>query len=148
MSPSDRDKIDAVAWLERLQASVQHAGSSKGLESFSLGSRVGQDAEEDEEEGEEGAGREGGSERPSLLSHNKSPEDQVPLKDANDKLHSLPDDAVPLGLLANLSLSNSRSKKARQKPASNENDNTDDDDVVRLFFFFLLSSRDVTTSLG
>lgn len=126
MSPSDREKIDAVTWLEKLQSSVQSAGTSKGLESFSLESRVWQEADDEEEE--EGAGVEGPAERP-IQSLNQILEDQVPLKDANDKLQSLPDDAVPLGLLANLSISSNRTKKGRQS-TSQEKENTDDDDVV------------------
>ncbi|KAI0922432.1 hypothetical protein AcV7_005968 [Taiwanofungus camphoratus] len=126
-SPSDRNNRDVIAWLDRLEASVQRAGESGGSKAFKFESRAGNDNGDGEDsDGEpEGAGFNDGTERGSVQQFDT--DDQ--LKDADDKLQALPDATVPLGLLASLSLSNT--KKSRKKsPTEKGNAESSDEDNV------------------
>jgi hypothetical protein len=104
------------AWLDRLQSSVRAAGGSGGSNAFSLSSRA--ESESTEEEEEE---RDEPTERGSTSGTVKVEED--------DKPQSLPDSAVPLGLIAELALG-SKPKTSKGKKAPKEEDDTDDDNVV------------------
>ena len=128
-SPSDRDNKNILEWLDRLQASVRTAGEGGGAQAFRLdargtgagaGTRVSGGAgaleESDESEGEGARGAD------------YEDAESVPADDT-----TVHDDAVPLGLIANLSLKNNRGKG---RSASSTDDNGDDD-VVRACLIFL-----------
>ncbi|KAI0631459.1 hypothetical protein C8Q77DRAFT_1159249 [Trametes polyzona] len=128
-SPTDQNNQNVIAFLDRLQASVQTAGSSAGVAAFKADSRHANHnsgGESDEEWQHADAGANELTERGSAAG--AQDEDDEPLKDAEDKPQALPDQTVPIGLLAKLSLENSRrrSKKAGAKPKENE---SSDDDV-------------------
>lgn len=98
-SPEDASNSSVVAWLDRLQHSVKTSGGTAGDAAFTSprdnpNNERDCDSEDaplpDEGDGDEGEWGEEGA--------------------GPDKLQSLPDDAVPLGLIANLALSNSKSK--------------------------------------
>ncbi|KAG5643990.1 hypothetical protein DXG03_009280 [Asterophora parasitica] len=125
-SPSDQNNKDILAWLDRLQSSVRAAGGKGGADAFK--DLRGTAAVDDDSDGEETHGQ------PFLT---------APLDDDDtntvggeesvapvDKLSSLPDSDAPLGLIANLSLSNTkpRPKKDANDIAAAE-ENLDDDDV-------------------
>ncbi|OBZ72956.1 Protein priB [Grifola frondosa] len=124
-SPTDRNSQNVIAWLERMQASVESAGQSAGAHAFNFESRLHTD---DDSDAEDGADMNDPTERGSVGV--QQTEDDEPLRDAEDKLYSLPDASVPIGLLANLSLSNDR-KTPKKKSAANagEEESQDDDDV-------------------
>jgi hypothetical protein len=141
-SPSDQNNQNVIDWLDRLtssyQSTVKAAGGTVGSKAFTMESRIkgsqmkdsdfGSDAEEqtatvhggkhrvtvgDDEGASAGlTGREGGSSGGS---------DEV------DKTSALPDAAVPLGLIAKLSLSNRTKGRRRSRYG--------DDDVVSSILF-------------
>ena len=124
-SPSDQNNQNVLAWLDRLESSVRTAGSSGGPSAFGLGSRTEPESTEEEEDDSDNEEQDEPTERGSTAGTIKVEED--------DKSQSLPDSAVPLGLIAELSLgSKSKGSKGR-KPAKDEDD-TDDDNVVRARF--------------
>jgi hypothetical protein len=133
-SPSDQNNRNIVAWLDRLQSSLKPAQGKGGLSAFKVdpGPPRG-DTHIDDDSDEASDHNPGASDDTKDFldgggDANGSPEDPA-------KLQSLPDAAVPLGLIANLSLSNSKAKnggksKPRQEGADPANpDNEDDDDV-------------------
>jgi hypothetical protein len=136
-SPSDQNNRNILAWLDRLQSSVRSAGGKGGPQAFKdlRDSRAPDDEDSDVERGTH-AQRYGLV--PSGNDENNGDDEDATLVD--DKLSSLPDSHVPLGLIANLSLSNNKAKggKKEQKGAAVE-ENLDDDDVVRIFYFVPLS---------
>ncbi|KAI0683838.1 fungal-specific transcription factor domain-containing protein, partial [Cytidiella melzeri] len=114
-SPSDQNKQSVLTWLDRLQDSVRTAGRSGGLQAFNLDSRAreGTDGEEESESEAEEAGEP--TERGSVGTVKVDEEERQQL---------LPDTAVPLGLIADLSISNTK------KTSAKGDDDTDDDNVV------------------
>lgn len=132
-SPSDQNNRNILAWLDRLQSSVRTAGGKGGSSAFK--DLRGLNAADDEDSDAE---TESQAQRYGLV---PPPEDDETVGDDedtaqdDDKLSSLPDSHVPLGLIANLSLSNNKAKngKKEQKDTGTSEDNLDDDDVVRIY---------------
>lgn len=131
-SPSDHNNRNIIAWLDRLQASVRSAGGKAGPSAFKLDARgtAGQ-AEEGDSDSESDPPRTHaqnfGLVPPSDEEEGEGNEEEL------DKLQSsLPDSHVPLGLIANLSLSNNKKKhgKKEAKDVVAQEENIDDDDVV------------------
>ncbi|KAI0738159.1 hypothetical protein C8Q80DRAFT_1222509 [Daedaleopsis nitida] len=122
-SPTDQNNQNVLAWLDRLQASVQTAGASAGAGAFKMDSRADGSDESDEEQTQEAAAGEP-TERGSV----GQPEDDEPLKDAEDRPTALPNEAVPIGLLANLALE-TKSKRKKKAPAKPKDGESSDDDV-------------------
>lgn len=119
-SPSDQNNQNVLAWLERMEASVRTAGTTGGLKAFQLESRVQpEDIAEDLSDDDTDDGTDDPTERGTQGD-----------RDARDdeKLYSLPEPTVPIGLIARVSLSDK--KKPRGKDQSQEGD--DDDDLVGL----------------
>lgn len=118
-SPTDQNNHNIIAWLDRLQASVR-AGGNGGVEpAFKFESRSPEkvDEESDTESGE------------GSFEHVDADE-ALTAKEVEAR-EALPDATVPLGLIANLSLSNSRANKATSQngdPTSTA-DTLDDDNV-------------------
>lgn len=130
-SPSDQNNRNILAWLDRLQSSVRNAGGKGGPEAFKdLRSSRAASEEDSESEYKTRAQRYG------LVpgSNTNTDGENVDDEDAtlvDDKLSSLPDSHVPLGLIANLSLSNTKAKSGKkdQKDVIAAEENLDDDDV-------------------
>ncbi|KAF9467566.1 fungal-specific transcription factor domain-containing protein [Collybia nuda] len=132
-SPSDQNNRNILAWLDRLkssvQSSVQTAGGKGGPSAFK--DLRGFNAVDDEDSDAE---TESQAQRYGLVPPPEGDEaagDEEGTVQDDDKLSSLPDSHVPLGLIANLSLSNNKAKhgKKEQKDAGTSEDNLDDDDV-------------------
>ncbi|KAI8977809.1 hypothetical protein BD414DRAFT_554477 [Trametes punicea] len=122
-SPTDQNNQNVIAFLDRLQASVQTAGSSAGASAFRMDSRGPGDGKSDESDDE---GQDMGTNEPTERG-SQADEDDEPLKDAEDKPQALPDQTVPIGLLAKLALDNrKKTRKTGTKPKENE---SSDDDV-------------------
>lgn len=114
-SPSDQNNRNIIAWLDRLQASVRAGGVGPSEPAFKLDSR----AKTEEESEPESAG--------------EDDYDRGDFDDAtrdSDNLQALPDAAVPLGLIANLSLSNTKAKASSHNGDVASTDTLDDDNVV------------------
>ncbi|KAG6889467.1 hypothetical protein C0995_000994 [Termitomyces sp. Mi166 len=126
-SPSDQNNKNILEWLDRLQASVRSAGGKAGPNAFK--DLRGTDAEEDDSDTEEFHAQRFGLVAPpdDDDSQTVGGEDHT---GPTDKLSSLPDFDAPLGLIANLSLSNNKSKgKKDAKDVAAAEENLDDDDV-------------------
>lgn len=112
-SPSDASNRNVLAWLDRLQSSVQNAAG--GTSSFN--DVRGGDEESDDDEG---GGRMTHAQRYGLVPHDEEEEEQEETQTA------LPDSHVPLGLIANLSLT---SHQGTKKGKGKKGDDADDDNV-------------------
>ncbi|KAG6809261.1 hypothetical protein H0H92_000968 [Tricholoma furcatifolium] len=127
-SPSDQNNKSILDWLDRLQSSVHSAGAKGGPNAFK--ELRGSKADNDDSDTEEAQGQRFGVVAPpdDDDSQTVGGEDGAT---ANDKLSSLPDSDTPLGLIANLSLSNNKSKSKKDaKEIVAAEENLDDDDVV------------------
>lgn len=117
-SPSDQNKQNVLVWLDRLEDSVRTAGRSGGDQAFKPNSRAHQSSAEEESDSEhEEPGEQ--TERGSVGTVKVEEE---------DIRQSLPDAAVPLGLIADLSLNHTK------KTSAKGDDDTDDDNVVSHLF--------------
>lgn len=117
-SPSDQNNRNIIAWLDRLQASVRAGGNGAGEAAFKFESRSPEKVEEesDTESGEE--------------SFEHVDADEALTAKEVEAREALPDATVPLGLIANLSLSNSRANKATSQNGDPASTDTLDDDNV------------------
>ncbi|KAF5376493.1 hypothetical protein D9615_008666 [Tricholomella constricta] len=126
-SPSDQNNKDILAWLDRLQASVRTAGGKGGANAFK--DLRGTAAEDDDSDREESYAQRFGLAAPPDDDDSNTVGEEGDMAPA-DKLSSLPDSDAPLGLIANLSLSNTKSKgKKDAKDLAAAEENLDDDDV-------------------
>ncbi|GLB42696.1 putative fungal specific transcription factor [Lyophyllum shimeji] len=126
-SPSDSNNKNIIAWLDRLQASVRMAGGKGGANAFK--DLRGSQADDNDSDAEEAH-----AQRSGLVSPPEDDDSNTVLEDEGstpaDKLSALPDSDAPLGLIANLSLSNTKSKpKKDAKDLIAAEENLDDDDV-------------------
>jgi hypothetical protein len=114
-SPSDQNNRNIIAWLDRLQASVRSAGDAGGERAFKLESRS-KNPDDSDQESDHGRDEDGGD-----------GDDDTVLDP--ETLQALPDSTVPLGLIANLSLSNSKAKASSHNGDVASTDTLDDDNV-------------------
>jgi hypothetical protein len=121
-SPSDQDNTNVLAWLDRLQSSVQDTGGSGGPSAFT------------ELRNQEDADSDADSDTPAI---DVSPPDDAGAEDgasseADNMQATLPDAHVPLGLLANMSISGGKSKgkKDRGRNVNLTEEDLNDDNVV------------------
>ena len=126
-SPSDQNNQNVLAWLERLEDSVRTAG--RYPTTFSLESRSTEESAENESELESDGEQGEQTERGSIGT------DGTVKVEEDETLHSLPDAAVPLGLIAKLSLDSSSSSKKKTSVSAKDGDETDDDNVVSASWF-------------
>ena len=129
-SPSDQNNKNVLAWLDRLQSSIRNAGSQKGPQAF----RNLRDFEnsEDDSDGES-------DNRTQAQIYTTAAEDDKDDDNADDNLNaeaksSLPEAHVPIGLLADLSLSNSNANRKKDKPSKDGaalDEDLNDNNVVR-----------------
>ncbi|KAL0566819.1 hypothetical protein V5O48_015183 [Marasmius crinis-equi] len=115
-SPSDSRNPNVIAWLDRLQSSVPSAGGKLGGKAFELDGRSKGTEEEEDSDKEDNmthaqrfglVGPDGGSTE-SDDGQDGNDDDGDDAKNTRRLQSSLPDSHVPLGLIANLSLSNSK----------------------------------------
>jgi hypothetical protein len=126
-SPSDHNNPNIITWLDRLQQSVRAAGPKAGPTAFKLDSRpenIDSDNDSDSHD------------RVHPAAAADAPADSDDLQAAQEDAQNLPDAAVPLGLIANLSLSSNKKhspKRQKKDPVEDavSSDNLDDDNVVR-----------------
>jgi len=131
-SPSDQHNRNIVAWLDRMQSSLQPPQGKGGLATFKLDSRPIPPPLHLDEDSDDGS------------DHNDDTKDAEGTPPDPEKISSLPDSAVPLGLIATLSLSNTKAKnngKSKSKPEGDpvNPEDVDDDDVVCLCLSFLFN---------
>ncbi|KAG2124252.1 hypothetical protein BD769DRAFT_1776582 [Suillus cothurnatus] len=140
-SPSDSDNMNVVDWLDRLQASLKQPGMASPtdlnfLRNLRNPSAVTvDDSEDDDPDAEEGP---------------------VEEEDVEKVRSSLPDAAVPIGLLANLSLDKDKDKgKGRGRQGvntgiggSNSEPEDDNDDNVGVAIHGLVNNTDVEKLFG
>ncbi|CAL1702548.1 unnamed protein product [Somion occarium] len=127
-SPSDQNNQNVLAWLDRMETSVRTAGTSAGTKAFQLDSRTRPDVEDDSDDESDDA-NDDPTERGTVV-------DSQEREDANnddEKLFSIPDATVPIGLIANLSLGNK--KKTKAKVEDRETDDDDDLGVANRTYF-------------
>ena len=130
-SPYDSNNKNVLDWLDRMETSVRMAGGSAGPKAYK-DIRGGTTAIDDEDSGEE----ESHAQRFGFALPDDDDDQTVGDGEhtvADEKLSSLPDSHVPLGLIANLSLSTNKGKKVRKdsKDIAGAEESLDDDDVVR-----------------
>ncbi|THH32747.1 hypothetical protein EUX98_g1452 [Antrodiella citrinella] len=125
-SPSDKNNGDVLAWLDRLEASVRTAGKPGGAKAFGLGSRVHAGEADDHSDGESDRGdQQDPTEQGTVVGEHQVGEGAGEVNDASQLQQVAPDDSVPMGLIANLSLNNPKKKHAKH----DEEESEDDDDV-------------------
>ncbi|KAF8966133.1 fungal-specific transcription factor domain-containing protein [Flammula alnicola] len=128
-SPSDHNNRNVLAWLDRLQSSVRDAGKKGGPQAF-LDLRNLDAVEEDSEQESESKRTQGRHYEAASAKAGEADGEEASQED--DKLQSaLPESHVPLGLIADLSLSNSKAnrKKDRTKEARLTEEDLNDDNV-------------------
>ena len=144
-SPSDQNNKNVLAWLDRLQSSIRDAGSKSGPQAF----RHLRDFEniDDDSEGESDG-------RTQAQIYSTAATDDIEDDNVDDSLNaeaksSLPEAHVPIGLLADLSLSHSNANRKKDKSskegAALEEEDFNDNNVVRrsLLRFFLILKLDL-----
>ena len=140
-SPSDQNNKNVLAWLDRLQSSIRDAGSKSGPQAF----RHLRDFEtiEDDSDGESDG-------RTQAQIYATAATDDIDDDNVDDSLNaeaksSLPEAHVPIGLLADLSLSNSNANRKKDKPtkegAALDDEDNDNNVVRRLLLLFSLISK-------
>ncbi|RDX45931.1 hypothetical protein OH76DRAFT_1532078 [Lentinus brumalis] len=122
-SPTDQNNQNVLAWLDRLQASVQAAGAARA-NAFKMDTRAEGASDDSDDDGPDG-----GAGEPTERGSVGQPEDDEPLKDAEDRPTALPNEAAPIGLLANLALDNNKNKRKKKTPAKPKEGESSDDDV-------------------
>lgn len=136
-SPSDQDNKNILAWLDRLQSSVRDAGGKAGSRAFKFDER---DKEEESDGDSEGNGGLTHAQRFGLVAVDADEDSPEPPGHGNNRdgedddivQSSLPDTHVPLGLIANLSLSNNPKATGMGKKAEAQDvlgEDIDDDNV-------------------
>ena len=107
-SPSDQNKGNVLAWLDQLQSSVRDSGAQFDR------NEIREAKQEDSDKESEGQGE-------SIDEDDACNDDGI----AEEKnASSLPDSHVPLGLIAKLSLSNSKKSKKKNKDKGGRNGKT------------------------
>jgi hypothetical protein len=118
-----------IAWLDRLQSSVRSAParSSSATNPFQFDTRAGKGEGQSDESDEEHASQRHVQARPASSGSGDAPLSPNTLVESD--IDPYPDDAVPIGLLANLAISSS--KDATDVVIDKTRKDADDDDVVR-----------------
>jgi hypothetical protein len=124
---SDHHRQTVIAWLDRLQSSVRSPPVRSGLAKnpFQLDNTG--DSEESDDERKQQQQQHAQPRRAS------SGSDDSPLSPNTlvDDIDPYADEAVPIGLLANLAISTSKDDPVSSEKKGKDGENADDDDVVR-----------------
>ncbi|KAA1473232.1 hypothetical protein DENSPDRAFT_779779 [Dentipellis sp. KUC8613] len=139
---SDNHRQNVIAWLDRMQSSVRSAGGKAGPAAFTLDSRTrdeGADSEAEDDAPATATARRNGTGRQGSAGSGEGDSEPEPLSAHTlvdpemENYPGLPDAAVPLGLLANLSISHSKTRVGAggraEVVARAENPEEDDDNV-------------------
>ncbi|KAF8579154.1 hypothetical protein K439DRAFT_1360225 [Ramaria rubella] len=110
-TPEPTANKDVLAWIEKMHdvrdVSVRTAGGAGGASAFCLDGRADpEEAFEDDDADDDGVGVGDNDADQETEADAEQPE-----KEKKSKLHSLPEEAAPLGLIANLSLRNTTPRK-------------------------------------
>ena len=121
-----------IAWLDRLQSSVRSAPVRSGTATnpFQLDTRVGKGGQSDESD-EEHTSQQHVRERPASSGSGDAPLSPNTLVESD--IDPYPDDAVPIGLLANLAISSTETAGVAADKTRKGNTTADDDEVVRFY---------------
>ena len=114
-SPSDQTNNNVLAWLDRLQSSVREPGSSKITREF----LEPQKPKEEESDADSDGKRTLSQSDINLQTSGTGNDDKLADSDNETVQSALPDSSVPLGLIANLSLSNKK-KVGKKKDSGKE----------------------------
>jgi|SRR6267142_1649675 len=136
-SSADQHRQNVIAWLDRLQTSVRSPGrAGTATNPFQLDTRVGKSGGQSDESDEDQ-----GSQKHAQPRRASSGSDDTPVSPntlVESDIDPYPDDAVPIGLLANLAISSSRDTAgAATEKTRKANNSTDDDEVVRVYRFLI-----------
>ncbi|KAG5637477.1 hypothetical protein H0H81_004448 [Sphagnurus paluster] len=123
-SPSHKDHEDVIKHREQLKASIRKAGGTAGPQAFKV--PRGPAAEEDDSDHEESSHARGFG---FVAPGQDEDEDSADATPDDKLLSSLPDCDAPLGLIANLSVSNSNSRKKSAKAFVDDERRLEDNDV-------------------
>lgn len=118
-SSSDQNNLNIIAWLDSLQASIQSALATTRERAFKLKSRT-KNTDDSDPESSDGWDKDIDIE---VIDADETLSDPEPIQ-------SLPNAAEPLGLIANLSLSNIKAKTRGHNRDVASIDTVDDDNVV------------------
>ncbi|KAF8804042.1 hypothetical protein BYT27DRAFT_7194756 [Phlegmacium glaucopus] len=138
-SPSDQNNKNILAWLDRLQSSVRDAGKKAGPQAF----RDLRDFEnvEDDSEGESDSRTQAQIYASAAAKDDGDDNSDEILRTETKLQSSLPEAHVPIGLIADLSLSNSKANRKKDKPkegaALSEEDLNDDNVGVANETYFM-----------
>jgi hypothetical protein len=116
-SPSDQSNNDVLAWLDRLQSSVREPGPSKITQAFLEPRNSAADDSDADSDGKRTLSQSDINMRQQ--SSGTGNDDQLADSDGETVQSALPDSTVPLGLIANLSLSNKK-KVGKKKESGKE----------------------------
>ncbi|KAF9524196.1 fungal-specific transcription factor domain-containing protein [Crepidotus variabilis] len=116
-SPSDQNNQNVLAWLDRLQSSVKDAGNAGITRNF-LEPRI-PIAEVESDGDSEGKRAQAQAVNNQLKSEETGNDETLAESDPSDVQAALPDSTVPLGLIADLSLSNNK-KSTKKKDATKD----------------------------
>ncbi len=148
-SPSDQNNTNVLSWLERLQTSVHDVGKSGSPRAFlDIRDPAGEDSDGDSEGKRTLAQGDVGTQFKTEQTGNEEPLGDL---DGEDSQSALPDATVPLGLIANLSLGNTKKagkKKDTGKDAAGllEEDLNDDNIGVANATYFMPGNEFVVDS--
>jgi hypothetical protein len=135
-STADQHRQNVIAWLDRLQTSVRSSGrASTAANPFQLDPRVGKSGGQSDESDEDQ-----GSQKHAQPRRASSGSDDTPVSPntlVESDIDPYPDDAVPIGLIANLAISSSRDTPGPATDKTRKANNTDEDEVVRIYHFLI-----------
>ncbi|KIM44248.1 hypothetical protein M413DRAFT_443269 [Hebeloma cylindrosporum] len=142
-SPSDHNNRNVLAWLDRLQSSVREAGQKAGPKAFLElrnldGVEEESDAESESKRTQVELGMGGGDKNSSTTATAKGGDGatQRDEEEEQDKLQSsLPEAHVPLGLIADLSLSNNKANRKKEGKVNEDDLNDDNVGVANETYF-------------
>lgn len=149
-SPSDQNNRDVLAWLDRLQSSVRDAGKKAGPRAF-LDTRNSRNNEEDDSDAESD------NRTHAQVYGLVAPDDDevagncdLSAEEVENLQSSLPDSHVPLGLIANLSLSNNKAKGKKDHKEGLSEEDLNDDNVVCIInrIINVITLASLTSPLG
>ena len=105
-SPSDESNQNVLAWLDRLQSSVREPGASKITRAFFEPRNAAEDDSDADSDGNQTLSQD------DINTGNVNKEAD---SDGETVQSALPDSSVPIGLIANLSLSNTKKVSKRKE---------------------------------
>jgi hypothetical protein len=136
-STTDQHRQNVIAWLDRLQSSVRSPGRAAATHPYQPDPRaVKGGGQSDESEEEQASNKQAQPPRRGSSGSEDTPLSPHTLVESD--IDPYPDDAVPIGLLANLAISSAReTADAATDKTRKPNNASEDDDVVRVYRFLI-----------